>query len=257
MIGTFTRPWHKFELDKGLAAIRESGFRTIGMMRHMGPDGKMAPTVSGDLTADRIAELKGLLEKHDLVSVVHWGLVDMWNDDGVEKFRREIDVAHEFGERYILTGGASLELGDTYLSIMKAVVDYAAGKDVTIAVKPHGGIVSTAADCLRVVEDIGHESFRVFFDPANITFYTGGAPLEGLDALAPYVCGLCLKDCRGGEKGEINIPPGEGEVDWERLFGILREHGFNGPSLIELLGGEDLADINERAVRTRERFEAM
>jgi sugar phosphate isomerase/epimerase len=157
----------------------------------------------------------------------------------------------------ILTGGTNAELGPTYLSIMKSVVDYAAEKNVMIAVKPHGGITATAADCLNLLQEVNHEHFRVFFDPANIIYYTGGEPLEGLEALMPYTRGLCLKDSRGGKKGEINFPPGEGDVDWQKLFGILDSHGFSGPCLIECLGGETLVDVTARAKQTRLRFEEM
>jgi sugar phosphate isomerase/epimerase len=127
---------------------------------------------------------------------------------------------------------------------------------MVITVKPHGGISATATDLLRCIEIVDHPNFGIYFDPGNVIYYTGGDPLENLADVAPHVVGVCVKDETGGVDGDVNIEPGTGDVDFERLFGTLQAGGFtSGPVMVECLGGDTLEDINVRAARVRERVE--
>ncbi len=246
-LGFFTRPWNRFDLDTALSSIRDTGCTFFGMMRHTVEKDKLGYIIHGDLDQNEINELQHCFEKHGLKPLLHFAFVDLWNDDGEEKFLREIDAAAELKEEYILTAGTSDDLGERYKEIIQSSLDYAAEKGVVITVKPHGGITTTIKDCLDLVHEMNHDCFRIFYDPANLMYYSGNDPLDGLEELIPYINGVCLKDCAGGKDGTVNICPGEGDVDFRKIFSQLHKHNFHGPCLIENLGGTSLEEINTRA----------
>ena len=51
---------------------------------------------------------------------------------------------------------------------------------------------------------------------------------------------------------DVMISPGAGNVDFEAVFDVLGQAGFEGPCLVECLAGETLQDVNEEAKKTRE-----
>ncbi|MGQ9732225.1 MAG: hypothetical protein ACUVX8_13260, partial [Candidatus Zipacnadales bacterium] len=73
---------------------------------------------------------------------------------------------------------------------------------------------------------------------------------EDVISIANWVVAMCIKDHTGGVHGNVNIEPGTGEVDFEAVFDELFDAGFEGPCLVECLGGETLSEINESAKRT-------
>ena len=48
------------------------------------------------------------------------------------------------------------------------------------------------------------------------------------------------------------VQPGHGQVDFPRLFAILRDAGFSGPALVETLGPGSVDEINRQARETVE-----
>lgn len=84
----------------------------------------------------------------------------------------------------------------------------------------------TADTLLEVLGELGDLRVGVNFDPANMILYGMGDPITALERLAPHVRQVHLKDAlpavRPGEWG-TEVPAGEGAVDWDAFFRILRE----------------------------------
>ena len=59
---------------------------------------------------------------------------------------------------------------------MRRAAPYAQEKGVTIALKPHGGLSTTADDTLRAIETVNHPAYRLCFDPGNLLYYAGLRP---------------------------------------------------------------------------------
>lgn len=90
---------------------------------------------------------------------------------------------------------------------------------------------------LRILEDVGADNLFINYDPANITMYGFGNPLDALSLYGRYVRGVHVKDgllpTRGRELGK-EMFLGTGRVDWPALLRILvKEYGFDGDLIIE------------------------
>jgi sugar phosphate isomerase/epimerase len=130
--------------------------------------------------------------------------------------------------------------------------DYAAALGVKLAVKPHGGPTGKAAGLAQLVNTPAAAGVGVFYDPGNLLFYMGQNPEVDLPLVAKNVIGLCVKD-HHGPVGAHDFPvPGTGDVNWERVFGILAQENFRGPALVEVLPGADPDEVenNLRAAIT-------
>ena len=43
-----------------------------------------------------------------------------------------------------------------------------------MSVKPHGGQNATGPQCRKLIEQVGHKNFRLWYDPGNIFYYSDG-----------------------------------------------------------------------------------
>lgn len=109
----------------------------------------------------------------------------------------------------------------------------------------------TADTLLEVLTELADLPVGVNFDPANMILYGMGDPITALERLAPHVRQVHLKDAlpaaRAGEWG-IEVPAGEGAVDWDAFFRILRERLPAVHVMIEREAGEHrVEDIRQAA----------
>jgi sugar phosphate isomerase/epimerase len=179
--------------------------------------------------------------------------LDVATDISVERLRAEVDAARATGVPHLLTTGVTdpARYG-TFFAVLQAAAPYAAQQGVTLGLKPHGGISGTNRDCVAAVERVGSAGFGIWYDPGNIIHYMGTDPAEDLEAVAPYVVGMCVKDCAGGKGGSVSITPGDGEVRFEPIFSVLRAAGFDGPALVECLGGTTPEQVDAEARRVHD-----
>jgi sugar phosphate isomerase/epimerase len=85
---------------------------------------------------------------------------------------------------------------------------------------------------LKVIQEVNHRNFSIWYDAGNIIHYTGKNPVTEIDPIARYITGFCAKDC-GELKGEVMIQFGTGKVDFAAVFKKLKSTGFNGPVMVE------------------------
>jgi len=252
-IGCFCRPWNKLNLDEFLAGAAGAGYEYAGFMRLQGD-----LVVKPGITQDDVRSLGDALTRHGLkpsTAIVGHNLAQGVGA-AVQEACEFVDAMAACGVDYYLSCGTADEAQyDDLYAVLREACCYARDKGVTITLKPHGGISATILDLIRAVERVDHASFGIYFDPGNIIYYTGGDPLADLGDLAPHVVGICVKDSLGGHKGDVNLEPGVGDVDFPAVFAALKASDFAGPVCVECLGGEAPADINARAARVRQRID--
>jgi sugar phosphate isomerase/epimerase len=139
------------------------------------------------------------------------------------------------------------------LERLREIVDAFAAEGVAIALETGQETAETLAAALA---DLDRPAAGVNFDPANLILYDKGDPVAALERLAVRVRQIHVKDAVRtrvrGMWGE-EVPVGRGEVDWQRFFDVVRQHGLEVDLLIEREAGTDrLADIRG----ARERVEA-
>lgn len=81
----------------------------------------------------------------------------------------------------------------------------------------------------------------VNFDPANMVLYGSGDPIDALRVLAPRVSQIHLKDADPAPEPGVwgtEQPLGEGSVDWDAFFALVRERLPGVGLIVEREAGE-------------------
>lgn len=260
-LGCFTRPWEKFDFPTACKGIADAGYTLIGLMRQ-----ELKYTVTPDSTPAQVDEIKKVITDNglkfvNLVSRVPVGSGTAEQEaDGLKKL---LDHVKRLGGVNVMVAGTAKEtLYDHAYSVWTMAAKHADSVGLQLVLKPHGGMCGTGPLLAHCVERVGSPAFKVWYDCGNILFYNNKPPAPtltpetDLPGVMRYVTGMCVKDCQlgTGAKGTnaVDIMPGEGLVKWAEIFHLLAMAKFNGPLLVECLGGKTLEEINERAKKTQQ-----
>ncbi len=186
------------------------------------------------------------------------------NAERIEKTKRIIDLACEFGSSVVTTHIGVIpddKANERYGVMLRALTEcglYAKERGVTLAIETGPEKADTLLAFLKDTKG----GVGVNLDPANFTMVTGQDAVEAVYLLRDYIVHTHAKDgimldknqsptevyhafavggvdalnaCRGFRE----VPLGEGEVDWEKYLGALREIGFDGFLTIERECGDD------------------
>ncbi|HEY8459406.1 MAG TPA: sugar phosphate isomerase/epimerase family protein [Blastocatellia bacterium] len=230
-IGCFNRPWTKWSFDETLKQIKAAGYESTGLLSRT----KDEPFIGANATPEYLENLKKRIEASGLVANMG-ALRSRHNiplEDSIREVRTQIDNAKFLSLKYVLSFGAdNPEEFAHYYKVMSDAAAYAQDKGVELVMKPHGGISGSSEEILRVIKEVNHKNFAIWYDAGNIIHYTGKDPVAEIEPIAGHITGFCAKDC-GGLKGDVMLQFGEGKVDFEAVFKKLKAGGFNGPVMVE------------------------
>ena len=117
-----------------------------------------------------------------------------------------------------------------------------------LSIKPHGGQNATGRECRKAIEMVHHPSFRLWYDPGNIFYYSHGRldPVDDAATVDGLVVGMSVKDYQAPD--EVLITPGTGRVNFAKVLARLQKGGFtHGPLVVECLGRGDANQITAEA----------
>ena len=247
-LGCYTRPWADHDYRVALDAIAASGFKHAGLMT---TKSKSKLILSVDSTPEEASAVGAEVRQRGLTALSLWGgNFPLGGSDGL---RRLIDNSAACGCPNLLLGGTDEKNAEAYYKIVAECCDYAAEKKVGLSVKPHGGNNANGSQCRRIIDQLNHKSFRLWYDPGNIFYYSDGALDPVLDAATVdgVVVGMSVKDFKPPK--EVSITPGTGQVDFAKVLGRLKQGGFvRGPLIVECLTPGDLTHLAAEAVKARE-----
>ena len=253
-LGCFSRPWNGYTLEEFIAGTAAAGYDVIGTMAL-----NKEPVISADMSDDEVKAVRELVEDAGLAASTVMGQfpLDGEREVSVERLKLNIDKLAVFGAQFMLhCGAAPGPAADRFYDVYAECCGYAEDQGVMLTLKPHGGITNTGADLVYALDLIDHDNFRIYYDAGNIVHYKGLNPVNELRIIADFVVGMCVKDSEGELIG-VNILPGAGVVDFEGVFAVLKDAGFDGHLVVECLGGETLDEVNANAVATREFLEGL
>jgi sugar phosphate isomerase/epimerase len=124
---------------------------------------------------------------------------------------------------------------------LKKALQVAERHNIYIGIEPHQSLTTTTAGLLRIATLAKSPRLRVNYDLGN-AFLGGEDPYAGLSAVLPLLVHIHAKDISiqqaDAERGHVTGTPvgcacGEGVIDWRRVVGILREHGWAGVLSVE------------------------
>ncbi len=124
---------------------------------------------------------------------------------------------------------------------LRQILTVAERHGVDVGIEPHQVYTIRQETLLRLLDLSDSPRLKVNWDTGNI--YLGGKedPYEMLDALGDRVVHVHAKDIameQSDERGHVTgtavgCACGDGVVDWPRVIGILRKHGFRGVLSVE------------------------
>jgi len=251
-IGCYTRPWSQFDYRTALDCIAEAGYKYAGLMTHKGKTGTV---VAVETTLEEAAAIGGEVRKRGLQAVsIYAGDfgVAMGIDAGIVALKHLIDNCAACRCPDLMLAGIDQELFEPYYKVVAECCDYAAPKGVSLSVKPHGRTNGTGPQLRKVIETVGRKNFRVWYDPANVLFYTGGKvdPVEDILALDGLIAGMSVKDFK--PTTSCSITPGTGQVNFREMMARAKRGGFTcGPLVVECLKIGDGVDLTAEARKAR------
>jgi len=246
-LGCYTRPWGAYDYRVALDAIAAAGFKYAGLMT---TKSKNSLIVSVDSTPEEAEAVGAELKQRGLGVLSLWGgNFPLGNPDGLKHL---IDNCAACGCVSLLLGGTDEKKAEAYYKIVADCCDHAAGKNVVMCVKPHGGNNANGSQCRRIIDQINNTSVRLWYDPGNVFYYSDGAldPVNDAAAVDGVVAGMSVKDFRPPK--EVALTPGTGIVDFVNVLARLKKGGFTrGPLVVECLSAGDLPHLAAEAVKAR------
>lgn len=259
-LGCYTRPWDQFEYRVALDGIAEAGFKYAGLMT---AKGKPSLVVHAESTPEEVNAVAQEVKQRGLQTLSIYGgdfPVARSVGDGVAGLKRLIDYCALCACPNLMLGGTGDEkLAAAYYQVVAECCDYAAAKKVGLDIKPHGGKNATGPECRKIIEQVGHPNFRIWYDPGNIFYYSDGKldPVDDCLSINGLVVGMSIKDFKPPK--EVLVTPGTGRVNFREVMARLKQGGFrSGPLIVECLERADSpAKITAEAKKARRFLEQL
>ena len=125
------------------------------------------------------------------------------------------------------------------LDELGALVHMAEQSGVTLCVKAHvGQYVYNTPTSLKILNDIRSPNFGLDMDPSHI-HRADENPVEAIETVISRIKHVHIRDCKGRQQGPgapENQANGRGDIDLVGYIRVLREHGYEGPLNLEIIG---------------------
>ncbi|MGA2659568.1 MAG: sugar phosphate isomerase/epimerase family protein [Verrucomicrobiota bacterium] len=259
-LGCYTRPWDQFDYRVALDGIAEAGFKYAGIMT---AKGKSWVVITVDSTPEEVAAIAGEVKQRGLKTLSIYGgdfPVAKSVEAGAAGLRRLIDDCVLCSCPNLLLGGTTdPKLVGPYYEVVAQCCDYAASRGVGLSIKPHGGQNATGPQCRKLIEQVGHKNFRLWYDPGNIFYYSEGKldPVADSATVDGLVVGMSVKDFKPPK--EVEVTPGTGQVNFRQVLAHLNKGGFrSGPMIVECLArGDTPSKVTAEAKKARQFLEEL
>jgi sugar phosphate isomerase/epimerase len=243
---------------KKAAAVGANGIQVYATRGEMAPE---------NMNATKISEFKKLVADNGLAISALCGdlggggfcFADR-NSEKIEKSKRIIDLAKELGTDVVTTHIGVVpedKNHDRYKVMQEACFELSRYAD---SIGAHFAIETgpeTSAALKEFLDSLGSTGVGVNLDPANLVMVTGDDPEKAVYNLQKYIVHthakdgkmLCYRDPEivyGIVKDPlvtgdsfIEVPLGEGSVNWEKYLAALEDIGYKGFLTIEREVGDD------------------
>jgi sugar phosphate isomerase/epimerase len=257
-LGCYTRPFDQFDYRVAMDGIAEAGFKFVGLMTTNTKGWVMIKTTT---PVEEVQTMNDEARKRGLKVLSVYGDFSVTEspEASIRGLKQLIDDSAICGCPNLMLGGTADEkLYQAYYQTIAECCDYAAGKGVSLSIKPHGGQNATGPQCRKAIERVGKKNFGLWYDPGNIFYYSDGKldPVEDAATVDGLVVGMSVKDFRPPKEVLVNI--GEGKVDFPAVFARLKKGGFtHGPLIVECLERGSLEGVKAAAKKARQFLEEL
>ncbi len=271
-------------------SFRKSFLENIKAAALVGAQGVQIYATKGEFSAEMTPaqrkEKLDIIRSHGLVVSAlcgdfggHGFMVEADNAERIEKSKRIMDLALEFGCNVVTThiGVVPADPSHPRMEVLKkACIELGrygdqVGASFAIETGPE-----TAAVLKAFIDSLGVNGVRVNYDPANLVMVQGEDPAAGVKLLGNYIVHTHAKDGIMLKKGDPEriygssnnhdeaivysdyfkeVPLGQGNVQFDTYLPALASIGYDGFLTIEREVGEDPAkDIGEAVLFLKEKL---
>lgn len=202
-----------------------------------------------NMTKEKIREIKDIMDSNGLVFSAICGDFGMDFDDprAVPWSKKVLDAAKELGCNIVTTHiGHLYEKEDERMELIRKsareLAEYADSMGSYFAAETG---TEKAPVLKSFLDSLGAKGLRVNYDPANLVMVAQDDPVQGVYTLKDYIVHTHAKDgINKGENSWLEVPLGEGGVDFDKYLAALNDVGYTGYLTIEREVGENpAADI--------------
>ena len=271
---------YQFPIGVMLDSFKLPTKEAIEKAAQLGANGLQMYSTNGEnspenLTGSKRRELLDMVKSNGLVFSALCGDLGMGfgnkelNPGLIEKSKRILDLAKELETDIVTTHIGVVPADpnhDRYKIMQEACFElarYADSLDAHFAIETGPEIATTLRGFL---DSLGSKGVAVNFDPANFIMVTGDDPVKGVHTLKDYIVHTHAKDGKNlrpcnpevvyriideeANQGDayIEMPLGEGNVDFDNYLKALEEIGYRGFLTIEREVGENPAADIAKAV---------
>lgn len=142
---------------------------------------------------------------------------------------------------------------DQAVKSVSEIAEQAKMKKCKIAIEnmiPHvlGGEISVLQ---QLIGNHRETSLGICFDSSHANLWKSPSLAEYLKSISPYLLTTHLSDNYGDT--DDHFPPGDGEINWTGIFRIIRESGYQGVLMFEVLGESRTKDPRKILSKTYQR----
>lgn len=257
--------------EKEVEVIKKLGMKYIELRSVNG-------TNISDLSIEKVNDIKKYLKNKNIkisciaspIGKINIDEIDFENkfEEHLKKFKHTLNIAQILEVKYVRVFSFFLKKSEKekYQSLvlekMKKFEKEISELDIILLHENEKGIFGDDIEsCLKLIEEIDSEKFRLIFDPANFV-QVGISPLKAYEKLKKFVEYVHLKDANFSSQENVLIGTGDGEI--LELLKELKKEKYEGflslePHLINfsVLQSLEQEDVNERKVQFKDGEEAF
>lgn len=267
--------YNKHSFERALEAIAATGYKYVSFgLPHEGK-----PAFDDELPGEA-ERISGLLNRYGLKPVSLVSTNVFHPSQPLQKAIARLDFAKAIGVEELLSLGTTSyarfpsepktaeemkSLNDAFADKYRQIGEEAGKRGLVVSIKPHTGNTATAAVIAETLKQIGSPHVVGSYDAGNVRFYEGVEPSDDFPLIAAQTVSMVAKDHRG-DRAVLDFPiPGEGDVDFAKIFATMYETGFTGPVIVERLDGLNgefgagipIEALDERVRRARINLEQL
>ncbi len=242
-IGVVSSTYAYYNTEEALNDLAETEFKFIelvtvpGLIEHISLDPKKS------------SEVLNICKKYgiELFRIGAYGVL-MKGENSLNNFKKILNITDSIGIDYVTTDvGEIKDKTDKklFLKEIRMIGDYAGEKNINIGIEIHGDWCKNGKIAADLIKEINHPNVKITYDTGNTIFYGDAKPEDDIKYVIPYMGHLHLKDKRGGHKIYDFPALGEGDIDFNKIFNLIKD--YHGSISIEVeLDGEKhpISEIN-------------
>ncbi len=232
ILAVSTNTYHNFSLDDALKGISRAGF---GYLELACVRGWTEHFVLQGFTEKDVKKLQEKCALFNLTISSVSGHSDLSQPEGFDNLKKAIDLAVLVGAKVVNTGTVEKESDlPEFYKLIPDLGNYALNKGVKVGLEIHGDVLKNGRAAKEIMEKINHPAIGINYDTGNCIFYGNSLPEDDMIHCLPWIIHIHLKDKIGGYK-VWNFPTlGEGEVDFKKIFSLLKEKQIDVPISVEI-----------------------